>query len=172
MPDQVGNHPLSRGAWIDKKSACVQPRDSFPVGSEITEECAREAGLDCFPNDLTRMLYLASLRDCNSGRYLHPSLSARIGTEMASQGLRACHLQIFWRLLPLPLSAYVSQLEGYICYSRTERMAVLQTWQSLQAYRATTPVLCSALYREVFCLNVESALLVLQTQAAVRESTP
>ncbi len=134
----------------------------FSVTAEIVEECVRESGLDFLPNDLTRMLYLASLRDCNSGRYLHPSLSERLGTEMADEGLRECHVQTFRRLLVIPISEYVTQIEEYIRYTRMARTEVLQTWQSLQAYRATTPVVAVPLYRQLFCFNVEVALMVLR----------
>lgn len=129
--------------------------------SDVIEDVAREAGLENFPNDLTRMLYLASLRDCNSGGYLHPQLSARMGTEVADQALCVCHDQVFRRLLTTPISGYVDQLEEYIRYTRAERRTVLNTWQSLQAYRATVPVLAHPLYCELFCLNIELALTIL-----------
>jgi len=132
--------------------------------ADVIDEVAREAGLETFPNDLTRMLYLASLRDCNSGGYLHPQLSARMGTEVADQALCACHDQVFRRLLTTPISEYVVQLEEYIRYTRAERGTVLNTWQSLQAYRATVPLLAPPVYCEVFCLNIEMALMILKRQ--------
>lgn len=140
--------------------------EGFSANVEIVEECIRQSGLDFLPNDLTRLLYLASLRDCNSGRYLHPSLSERLGTDIADKGLRECHVQTFRRLLVIPISEYVTQVEEYIRYTRMARTEVLQTWQSLQAYRATTPVLVLPLYREIFCFNVEAALMVLRASEA------
>jgi hypothetical protein len=165
MADPVGNVPRQNASIYPKVAPIEAAKGGLSVGTEIKDECAREAGLDTLPNDLTRMLYLASLRDCNSGCYLHPTLSARIGTQIADEGLRACHVQIFWRLLTLSISGYVSQLEEYIRYTRTERTTVLHTWQSLQAYRATAPILRSSLYRELFCVNVEAALMVLKSQS-------
>ena len=132
--------------------------------AEVVDDVAREAGLDNFPNDLTRMLYLASLRDCNSGSYLHPQLSPRIGTEVADQALCACHDRVIERLLTTPISEYVVQLEEYIRYTKAERRTVLNTWQSLQAYRATVPVEAPPVYCEVFCLNVALALNILKRQ--------
>lgn len=168
MSDRLGNLAVSPGSSIHKKfPPLVSEQDRFSVGSELMDECAREAALELFPNDLTRMVYLASLRDCNSGRYLHPTLSPRIGIEMAHQALRDWHFQVFWRLLVLPLSRYVGQLEEYIRYTRAEERIVLETWQCLQAYRATTPIHGAPLYRELFCLNVESALLILQTRSGM-----
>jgi hypothetical protein len=122
----------------------------------------QELGLDSFPNDLTRMLFLASLRDCNSGRYLHPQLSQEMGVEAADRLLSRCHDEVFRRLLQTPLAGYVNQLEEYIRYTRAERNVVLKAWHSLQAYRSTIPLIASPIYSEFFCLNVEFALAVMQ----------
>src|SRR3984957_14265983 len=100
-------------------------RQMDPCFSSNMEVCSRELALDRLPNDLTRMLYLASLRDCNSGRYLHPELSPMIGVEEADHALTACHDQVFRRLLKTPISAYVLQLEEYIRYTRADRGTVL-----------------------------------------------
>lgn len=131
------------------------------AGPEVTETWASEVGLDALPNDLTRMLYLASLRDCNSGRYLHPELSPQIGISEADRALCACHNQIFQRLLSTPTSGYVVQLEEYVRYARADRSTVLKTWQSLQAYRATVPVAAPSIFSDLYCLNIEMALAIL-----------
>ncbi|HXW92769.1 MAG TPA: hypothetical protein VEK33_19630 [Terriglobales bacterium] len=139
---------------------------------DVIDNVAREAGLDTFPNDLTRLLYLASLRDCNSGAYLHPQLSARMGTEVADHALCACHDRVFRRLLITPISGYVVQLEEYIRYARADRSTVLNTWQSLRAYRATVPVLALPVYCEIFWLNIELALTVLQAKRPPADAKP
>jgi hypothetical protein len=139
--------------------------------SDLIEDVRREAGLDDFPNDLTRLLYLASLRDCNSGGYLHPQLSARMGTDVADQALCICHDQVFRRLLTTPISGYVEQLEEYIRYTKAERRTVLNTWQSLRAYRATVPVLAPPLYCELFCLNIELALTILERRQSPADTS-
>lgn len=130
--------------------------------SEVVQTFA-ETTIESLPNDLTRMLYLGSLRDCNSGRYLHPQLSGKLGLETAHYTLCSYHDQVFRRLLSAPVSEYVSQLEEYIRYAKAERNNFLKTWQRLQAYRATVPMGAISLYREAFCLNIEIALMILTT---------
>jgi hypothetical protein len=149
------------------------PRHSTvsPSSSDITM-CSEELGLDDFPNDLTRMLYLASLRDCNSGQYLHPQLSQTLGVEEADRAISACHQLIFGKLLNTPSSGYALQLEEYIRYTRADRSVVLDTWQSLRAYRSTIPVRASALYCELFCLNIELALTILKDSRTWAEEGP
>ena len=138
------------------------PNELSPVWSEFLDGCDHKVGLEALPNDLTRMLYLSSLRDCNSGRYLHPRLSTTLGTDEAHRALSACHDRVFLRLLPIPIAQYVLQLEEYIRYARTERNIILETWQSLEAYRATVPVRALPVYRDIFFLNVEVALVILE----------
>jgi len=154
--------------WPEKeflpRSSSIES-DAGPTDSQPAEHtalaCIKEAILDPLPNDLTRMIYLASLRDCNSGRYLHPDLSPGLGVEEADRVLRACHEEIFQRLLVARFSEYVLQLEEYIQYTRTEQTTVLQTWESLQAYRATIPVHARPISAELFSLNIDVALVIL-----------
>jgi hypothetical protein len=120
--------------------------------------------LEPLPNDLTRMIYLASLRDCNTGMYLHPELSQRRGVQAADAALRACHEQVFHRLLTTRLAEYVIQLQEYIRFTRGEILAVLKTWKSLQAYRATVPVSALPTSTELYLLNVAVALEVVGRQ--------
>jgi hypothetical protein len=87
-----------------------------------------------------------------------------MGVNMADNALSAWHDEIFERLVPLPISSYVHQLKEYIRYTGMEKIVVLRNWQSLQAYRATVPLLAHRLYCELFCLNVEAALAVLCSQ--------
>jgi hypothetical protein len=120
-----------------------------------------ETVLRSLPNEVTRMLYLASLRDCNSGLYLHSELSQQNGLHPVDAALRFCHEQVFRRLLTLRLPDYVNQLQEYIRYTRSEADTVLKTWKSLQAYRATVPVAALPLSAELFFLNIAIALEIL-----------
>lgn len=95
-----------------------------------------------------------------------------MGVEEADHALSVCHHQIFRHLLNTPASAYALQLEEYIRYTRADRSVVLATWQSLQAYRSTVPVHTSPLYCELFCLNVELALTILNDSRTWAEEGP
>jgi hypothetical protein len=122
---------------------------------------ARELILADLPNDLIKLVYLASLRDCNTGHYFHPRISQQIDSTSASHALRLCHEEVFARLMAAPLSEYVTQLGGYICYTHADQARVIDTWKSLPAYRATVPLKASTLDAEFFFASVEAALTVL-----------
>lgn len=147
---------------LNQSAANVFNRTS---GTDALADYVSETVLETLPNDLTRMIYLASLRDCNSGIYLHPELSHQRGVQAADGALRACHEQVFHRLLTTRLAEYVIQLQEYIRYTRGELFTVLKTWRSLQAYRATVPISALSTSTELFFLNVAIALEVVSKEA-------
>jgi hypothetical protein len=98
--------------------------------------------------------------------YLHPELSHERGVQAADGALRACHEQVFRRLLTTGLPEYVVQLQEYIRFTRGEILTVLKTWKSLQAYRATVPVSAVSTSTELYFLNVAIALEVVGKEMA------
>jgi len=163
--------------WLDSRAPIevVPPDFLSPLGqsktdfeheslSETLADYVSQTVLETLPNDLTRMIYLASLRDCNSGTYLHPELSQQRGVQAADGALRTCHEQVFHRLLSTRLAEYVIQLQEYIRFTRGEILTVLRTWKSLQAYRATVPVGALPTSTELYFLNVAIALEVVGRQ--------
>ena len=159
--------------WLDSKSPIelMSPEIFSSLRQSTTDfypdslsEYVGQNVLETLPNDLTRMIYLASLRDCNSGMYLHPELSHQRGMHAADGALRVCHEQVFRRLLSTGLAEYVIQLQEYIRYTRGEILTVLKTWKSLQAYRATVPMSALASSAELYFLNVAIALEVVGKQ--------
>lgn len=171
MPGPPKQEPQNSKTSLEFSSPEFLPRASL-AAADINEGPCPETLVDYvsqtvladLPNDLTRMIYLASLRDCNSGMYLHPALSQERGVYAADRGLRACHEQVFRRLLTTRLPDYVSQLQEYIRYTRSEVPTVLKTWKSLQAYRATAPVGALPASAELYCLNIAIALEVVSRE--------
>jgi hypothetical protein len=124
---------------------------------------AREQVLADLPNDLIKLIYLASLRDCNTGHYSHPQISRKSDSACASNALQFCHEEVFARLVATPLPEYVTQLAAYICYTHADKAQVIDMWKSLPAYRATVPLKAGVLDAEFFFISVEAALTVLDT---------
>lgn len=114
------------------------------------------------PNDLTKLVYLASLRDNNTGTYLHPQLSRLYDVKFANQALLLCHKEVFAKVLAISIQQYVNQMSRYIQFTGADQREVVATWKSLQAYRAAVPVSADRLSVEVFCLHIDTALLVLE----------
>src|ERR1700741_2595626 len=90
--------------------------------------------------DLARLIYLASTRDYNTGKYHHDGLAAHFQADLACQALELAHRQIFYRIAARSLEEVVAELELYINSSRQSREEVLQVWQKLEPYRVALPV--------------------------------
>ena len=133
-------------------------------GPETVIRQAKELILADLPNDLTRLVYLASLRDCNTGHYFHPQVSRQHDSTSASQALLFCHEEVFAHLVAMPLAEYVTQLGGYISYTHADKARVIETWKSLPAYRAAVPLAASVLDAEFFFASVEAALAILDAR--------
>jgi hypothetical protein len=144
----------------------VNPKLTDDLCADSLKNYINDFVLRTLPNDLTRMIYLASLRDCNSGLYLHPELSHQRGLHAADRAFQICHEQVFRRLLTTRLPEYVRQLQEYIRYTGGETITMLKTWKSLQAYRATVPVGAPAASAELFFLNLGIALEILSQQTS------
>src|SRR5689334_14338067 len=89
--------------------------------------------------DLTRLVYLSSTRDYNTGEYQHAGLADRFGSDTAQQALAQCHEGAFRGVLDLNLAGLVQQLAAYIESTGADRDRVLDAWRRLQAYRVLVP---------------------------------
>jgi hypothetical protein len=168
--------PPAQKRFGDSGPAEFLPPKFLPSDTSFESNVADVSGIDglanyisdwilqSLPNDLARMIFLASLRDCNSGLYLHPELSHQRGPAEADRAFRICHERLFRRLLTTRLAEYVCQLREYIRYTRGETVTMLKTWKSLQAYRATVPVGVPATSSELFFLNLSIALEILSQE--------
>jgi hypothetical protein len=118
------------------------------------------AGLN---GDLTRLVYLSSTRDYNTGEYQHAGLADRFGPDTAQHALALCHEAAFRDLLDLNLANFIGQVAAYIESTGADRERVLDAWRQLQAYRVLVPRTCDRLSADFFASNVRIALEALRT---------
>lgn len=116
------------------------------------------------PGELTRLVYLSSTRDYNTGEYQHAGLADRFGAGTAQTALARCHEAVFEELLETKLADVVQEVAHYIQSTGAEREKVLDAWRRLQAYRVLIPSGCDELSADFFASNVKIALEVLREQ--------
>lgn len=133
---------------------------SIPILNQAADKVLAE-----FPNDLARLIYLASIRDYNTGVYLQSELSRRYGVVPVDQVLKLHHKRIFQNLLETSVSAYVDQLVLYISFAGVPRAELIETWKDLKAYNSAIPLQCDTLAADVFCSNMVAALCILEQAA-------
>ncbi len=78
---------------------------SLPRRLDVQEaaEDVRHRTLSGLPQVLDRLIYLASMRDYNTGLYYHDGLAARFSQEVACEALADCHREVFRQLVACSL---------------------------------------------------------------------
>ena len=120
--------------------------------------------------EVTKLVYLSSTRDYNTGEYQHEGLALRFGGQAASIALERCHEATFRELLQASLAQLVAELARYIESTGAQKEKVLESWRQLQAYRVLIPRTCDALSADFFITNIRIALEVLGSAVPLHQS--
>jgi len=120
----------------------------------------RSRTLSKIPRLLDRLIYLASMRDYNTGLYYHDGLAAQFSEDVACETLAGCHREVFHQLLLCPLREIVDQLEGYIRSARTPPADFVSLWNGIEPYRVVVPVRTDPLASDLFFSNLRVALAI------------
>src|SRR5882762_1802464 len=74
----------------------------------------RNRTLSRLPGDFSRLVYLASSRDYNTGQYYHDGLSFHFIEMVFFFACYGCHREVFDRLLYASLEELIEELRSYI----------------------------------------------------------
>ncbi len=110
----------------------------------------------------SQIIYLASLRDYNTGRYHHHGLENRFDPESVDEALHRLHLRIFNELNALPLEQQTHDLIEFFESLAEDRARLITTWQQLRSYQVLSPQGCHPLVSQLFEKNMEVLLTVLR----------
>lgn len=116
------------------------------------------------PGDFSRLVYLASSRDYNNGRYYHEGLAFHFGEEAASKALAACHREVFDRLVFDSLEELIGGLSNYIFSTGELPEEFLKSWRHLESYRMLIPSQCDQLAAKFLLSSVQVALAILEAR--------
>lgn len=122
--------------------------------------------LDC-------MIYIASMRDYNTGLYVHEGLAARFSPEAASEALADCHRECFQELISMELKDLTERLNLYMRSTGSAPTDFVRAWKDLEPYRVAVPIDADSLMAQFLFSNLRIALAILERQnSRVPESTP
>lgn len=124
--------------------------------------------LAALPCALSRLVYLASTRDYNTGQYRHDGLAQAFTAEGSQEALARCHDAVFRSLTLKSLADVVQDFRTYLRSIQEDQGKILQAWDRLEAYRVLVPAMCGSIERELFISNVKIALEIVRSAPAER----
>jgi len=124
--------------------------------------------LSQIPTRFGRLVYLASLRDSNTGSYLHHGLAQVFGPAESSSVLRCSHDDAFAEWLSQDLERQKTDLDTYLLELGEDRRSVVEAWLSLSPYRNLIPVGASEPERMLYISDFEALLELLRLEYGVR----
>ena len=122
--------------------------------------------LSQIPSTYGRLVYLASLRDANSGIYRHHGLSAAFGREESLSALRKSHEDTFREWLNFPLSSKTSDLLTHFQNIEENPRQVLTYLERAMPYLSQVPDSASPAQRRQFKMEMETLLELIRNDPA------
>jgi len=124
----------------------------------------RRRTLSHIARPLDRLIYLASLRDYNTGVYYHDGLASRFSEDAVCEALSDCHREVFRQLFFCSLEDLVAQLEAYADSTHAAPADFIAVWQGLEPFRVSIPAGTDSVSANFFFSNLRIALAILQNR--------
>ena len=147
-------------------------------GEEANTALDRSAASDLWRNTLSqipsvfgRMIYLASLRNPNTGQYEHHGLALVFGEE-AGRAIKKSHKQVFAEWLSFNLEEQKADLDLYLSSLFEDRRKVLRTWQKLETYRNLMPSSATPQEKRLYLSDLRALLELLMNACGVAGPDP
>lgn len=123
--------------------------------------------LSQIPSVFGRMVYLAGLRNANTGRYEHQGLALVFGEAEADRALRTSHEQCFLEWRNYGLEQQKADLDLYLTSLDENRRNVVRTWAAVRPYQAYPPAAARGPERSQFLSDIEALLQLLRNEFGV-----
>jgi len=128
--------------------------------------------LDRIATQFGKLVYLADLRNDNSGRYQHFGLAQLYGEDECNRVLRSSHEKVFGEWLGLTLERQRADLESYLDGLDDDRRTILQTWGTLAPYRKLPPEAAGEAEQLLFRSDLEIILELLRRESSSSHPRP
>ena len=125
--------------------------------------------LSRIPTVTGQLIYLATLRDLNSGTYRHHGLIAAFGRDEAVKALRESHQAAFQQWLNMPLPEKNDDLRDYLRALEDPQEEIVRHWLQSGVYRGYVPASAIKAETDLFCRDLETLLQLLRNDAIRRQ---
>ncbi len=117
--------------------------------------------LEALPSAFAQLVFLSSLRDPYTGRYLHEGWASISTPEEVNRALRETHRSVFEAVVSLSLMDLSRELRKHFSSLGQVEIRVANLWLETEPYYEMIPEGCSLLARRFFISQFRSALEVL-----------
>ena len=117
--------------------------------------------LSQIPSAFGKLVYLASLRNTNSGRYEHHGLALVFGEDEANRALKKSHSLVFREWLTFNLEQQKADLDLYLSGLSVDRRTVLVNWLDVAPYRTLVPSSIRGVERRLYFADLKALLELL-----------
>jgi hypothetical protein len=139
----------------------------------------RSAAADLWRNTISqiptvfgRLVYLASLRNPNTGAYEHHGLALVFGEDEANKALKNSHSAVFGEWISFNLEQQKADLDLYISGLFEDKRIVVETWLRLTPYRNLLPGSVRGVERSLYIADFTALLELLKAANGVAEPDP
>jgi hypothetical protein len=127
--------------------------------------------------DFERLVFLGSLRDAYTGRYLHEGLSGIALAGEVHSTLERSHRLLFASVLRLPVLNLSRELRSHFRKCSEPERETSMRWLDLEPFRDLIPANCPSPLRAIFISQVRTALEILcraphWEELAVQDASP
>ena len=107
----------------------------------ITDNLVNQLGysLDSLPSPFARLVFLASIRDLYTGRYLHEGWGTIASPEEVHEALRTAHREVFTSVVGLSLVELCGGLKEHFASLGRPEHRTAKLWIEIEPYRGMIP---------------------------------
>lgn len=129
--------------------------------------------LSHIPTSYGRLVYLAGLRDPNTGRYEHYGATTNTTSWQANQALKRIHETAFKHWVSYSLEQKKADIEFYICgIGGVDRAELIDAWLRLTPYKNLVPASIRGPERQKHISDFEAILGLLKNVYGVASPDP
>ena len=121
------------------------------------------------PTLFGRLVYLSVLRNENTGRYEHDTMSLAFGEHQTDQVLHESHEEIFEDWLSFDLEQQKVDLDRYLSTFEIDMHSVLETWLRSAPYRSLVPASVGVAERQLYLTDLETLLKLLMNEYGISD---
>jgi len=160
----------AKPAWRLFGGAGVESFERFAQNRSVIEEFAAR-WLSSYPNDLARLIYVATLRDLYTGNYHHPPLEEVYSGPAVHQSLCFCHEEVFAKFLENTFEQQAHEVRSCIASTALPAREIAQHWLELELFHSFLPSGAPAYLRDLFVSNIRTLLAVIADEHAQVSAT-